>query len=300
MVDLVSNRFDMPKVAIVTDTASQVSRGIATEFGIKTVSLHVTIGGKSYREDEMDLPWFCKELPRWQEEGTPITTSAPSAGDFLDAYRELSGTAKAVLAVCISSRFSATFQSAQLAKKIASDEIPDETVEVFDTMTVCGAQMLIAIEAAREALAGKELDQVIGRAERIRARVNCVSLSSDVSNLVKYGRIHGAKFLAEAMVANTALMEATMATGGEHKPLGRYATRTKALDRMIDIVKERSGGGGLHVAINHADASSEAEELKGRVSSEFRCQEIFISQSMPLVTYHEGLGNLKLCWWGDE
>jgi len=290
----------MKKVAIAADTSIQMSKEMATEFSIQLVPMHVIIDGKSYRENEIDLPWFCRELPQWNEQEQVITTSAPSAGDFLDAYRELSKTAKAVLALCVSSKFSATFSSALLAKKIASDEMPDVAFEAFDSLTVGGAQMLITIEASRAAAAGRSLDEVIECANYTSAKINCVSLSSDVSNLAKFGRIHEAKSLAEAKVTNTALMEATMATGGKHQPLGRYTTRKKALDRIVEIMSERSGDGRLHVAINHADAIPEAEELKNRVLSEFRCEEIFICQLLPLMTYHEGLGNLKLCWWSED
>jgi DegV family protein with EDD domain len=289
----------MLTVAIATDTTSGINREIAREFDIRLVPLYINMDGKSYPENEIDLAWFCRELPRWRQQNKVITTSAPSAGDFADAYRELGRKAKAVLAVCVSSKFSATFRSALAAKKIANDETPDVASEAFDTLTVCGAQMLIAIEASRAAMAGKSLDEVVSQASDTSRRMNCVSLSSDVSNLAKLGRIHEARSLAQSKVANTVLMEATMATGGEHKPLGRYATRKKAMEKIIEIVAERSGDVKLHVAINHADALPEAEELKNRVSAQFRCQEICICQSLPLVTYHEGLGNLKLSWWGE-
>jgi len=160
--------------------------------------------------------------------------------------------------------------------------------------------MLITIEAARAAQAGKSLEEVLNRASYIAGRVNYFSLSSDVSSLAKCGRIHRARNLAESKVVNTVLMQATEATGGEHQPLGRYSTRKKATDRIMEIVKERSGSERLHVAINHADALDEAIALKNRALSQFQCREVFICQSLPVVTYHEGLGNLKFSWWSGE
>ena len=288
------------KVAIAADTTSEISEEIAKEYDIRLVPLYINRDGRSYPENEIDLPWFYQKLPQWKEENKIITSSAPSVGDFVDAYRELSRQAMAVLAICLSSKFSATFSAALEAKKIVSNEIPNVAFEVFNTLTVCGAQMLIAIEASRAALAGNSLDEVIKRASAITEKVNYVNLSSDVSSLAKSGRIHKAKDLAKSKVINTVLMQATMATGGEHQPLGRYGTRKKAVDRVIEIVKERSGNGRLHVAINHADALEEAVELKNRALSEFQCREIFICQSLPVVTYHEGLGNLKFSWWSED
>ena len=290
----------MPKVAIAADTTSEISEEIAQEYNIRLVPLYVSMDGKSYPENEIDLSWFCQNVPQWKKENKVITSSAPSVGDFVNAYRELSKQAEAVLAICLSSKFSATFGSALEAKKMVSGEIPGVTFEVFDTMTVCGAQMLITLEASRAAQAGGGLDEVLKHASSITDRVNYISLSSDVSNLAKCGRIHRARNLAGSKLVNTVLMQATRATGGEHRPLGRYSTRKKAMTRIIEIVKERSGSGKLHVAINHADALAEAIELKNRALSEFQCREIFICQSLPLVTYHEGVGNLKFSWWSED
>ena len=286
-------------VAIAGDTTSEINEELAKAYEIKLVPLYLNIDGKSYRETEIDLSWFCRNVNKWKKENRPITSSAPSVGDFVNAYRELGKRADCVLAICLSSKFSATFTSAVAAKKIVSGEMPDKSFEAFDSMTVCGGQMLITIEAARAATAGKNLDEVINHIDSITDRVNYISLSSDVSGMAKCGRLHRAQTFATSKVASTALMQATRSTGGEHQPLGRYRTREKAMDRIFEIVRERSGNGKLHIAINHANAPTEAMELKDRALSLFQCEEVFICQSLPLVTYHEGIGNLKFSWWSE-
>jgi DegV family protein with EDD domain len=290
----------MGKVAVIADTTSQISTEIAEKYDIRLVSLYVHINGESFRESEIDISWFCNNIPRWKEENRAITTSAPSVGDFLDAYRELREKAEAVLAVCLSSKFSATFAAALEAKKIAENETPQIPLEIVDTATVCGAQMLVALEASRAASAGKGLADLVDYANRIVKKVNYINLSSDVSYLAKCGRIHHARSFADSKIASTLLMESSMATGGEHKPIGRYRTRKQALEKLLEIVRERSKDKKLHVVINHADSPGEAKQLKENISKDFQCLEVFICQSLPLVTYHEGLGNLKLSWWSED
>lgn len=288
------------KVTIATDTTSEISEDIAKAYSIKLIPLYINIDGKSHRETEIDLDWFCRNVFKWKKEHRAITSSAPSVGDFVNAYRELSKRAESVLAICLSSKFSATFTSAVEAKKIVNGDIPDKSFQVFDSMTVCGAQMLIAIEASRAARTGKNLDEVLSHIDYITDRVNYISLSSDVSGMAKCGRLHQARIFATPKVASTVLMQATRATGGEHQALGRYRTRRKAIDMIFDIVRERSGNGKVHIAINHADALTEALELKNKAISLFSCREVFICQSLPLVTYHEGIGNLKFSWWSED
>jgi fatty acid-binding protein DegV len=54
------------------------------------------------------------------------------------------------------------------------------------------------------------------------------------------------------------------------------------------------------VAIDHADALAEAEELKEKVSSQFQCVEVFINQIRPVVTLHTGIGTRIFSWWSED
>jgi DegV family protein with EDD domain len=282
----------------MADTTAQMTQEMADAHNIRLIPLYVIIDGKSYPENEVDLAQFYALMPKWKEDGLPAT-SAPSAGDFLEAYRELSQRAEAVLDISLSSKFSTTFSSAMRAKKLAARETPHTPFEIVDTLTVCGAQMLIAIETSRAVAKGKNLPEVIDIASNMTKRVNCISLSPDLYYLAKGGRIHKGRALAGSTVTNTVLLEADYTTGGVNRPLGRYKTKNPALRALLEIVKGRSANQRLHVAINHADAPAEAEGLKEEVLSKFQCAEIYVTPILPLVTVHNGLGALKFSWWGE-
>ncbi|MFC1938597.1 DegV family protein [Chloroflexota bacterium] len=99
----------------MADTTVQMTQEMADAHNIRLIPLYVIIDGKSYPENEVDLAQFYALMPKWKEDGLP-PTSAPSAGDFLEAYRELSQRAEAVLDISLSSKFSTTFNSAMQAK----------------------------------------------------------------------------------------------------------------------------------------------------------------------------------------
>jgi DegV family protein with EDD domain len=160
--------------------------------------------------------------------------------------------------------------------------------------------MLIVLEAARAASAGKSLSEVVEVTNNMIKRINYILLSDDLYYLVKGGRIHKARPWAGSKITNTVLLEASAATGGEHRPLARCKTKGQTLKTLFDIVRERSGGKKLHVAIEHADAPAEAEELKEKVLSQFECVEVFINQLGPLVTLHTGVGTRTFSWWHED
>jgi DegV family protein with EDD domain len=282
----------------MADTTVQMTQEMADAHDISLIPLYVIIDDKSYTENQVDLDQFYEMIAKWRKDGLPAT-SGPSAGDFLEAYRELSRRTETVLYISLISKFSTTFNSAMQAKKMAERESPHIPFEIIDTLTVCGAQMLIAIETSRAVAEGGNLHEVINIARNMIKRVNCFSLSHDLYYLAKGGRIHKGHAWAGSQVTNTVILEADYTTGGVNRPLGRYKTKKQAVRTLIEIVKVRSANQRLHVAINHADAVDEAEWIKERVLSKFQCAEVYITPILPLVTAHNGLGTLKFNWWDE-
>ncbi len=287
-------------VAIMTDTVSQMTKELADAYDIKLVPITIVIDGKPYPETEIELQWYYQQIPKWKEAGDMPTSSSASIGYFMQAYRDLSQRAESILYICYSSKFSMMFNTAMQAKEGVKDELPQTAIVVIDTLTVCGAQMLIAIEAARAAAAGRSLPEVSEMTSNLVNRVNMISLIDDLSLLAKGGRIHKALPWAGSKVTNTALLEVDASTKGEMTPLVRCKTREQGLKKLFEIVSERSDGRKLNVAINHADALTEAEELRELTLSRFHCESCFITPTYPLVTHHDGLGVIKFSWWAVD
>ncbi len=290
----------MNKVAIIIDTTSNMSQEIADRYDVKLMPAGITMGGKTYPDTEINLTDFYEKLPKWKETGNMPTSTAVPISVFLDAYRQLSQRAEAILYISQSAKFSLSLNAALQAKQMAQDELSQTAIEVVGCATVCGAQMLIALEAARAAAAGKNLPEVVEVTNNMIKKVNEITFSDDLYYLAKGGRIHKARPWAGSKITNTVLLEADASTGVEHRPLARCKTKGQTLKTLFDLVKQRSGGKKLHVAIDHADALAEAEELKEKVSSQFQCVEVFINQIRPVVTLHTGIGTRIFSWWSED
>jgi len=111
----------MSKVAVMTDTIASVPHEIAKEYGIKVIPFHVVMDGKSYLETKIDMDQLYARLK--ERENLP-TTSAPSPGEFLKAYQELSRRAEAILHISMTSSFTMAYEAAIEAKEIARERLP--------------------------------------------------------------------------------------------------------------------------------------------------------------------------------
>ncbi|MEJ2046628.1 MAG: DegV family protein, partial [Dehalococcoidia bacterium] len=229
----------MQKVAVMTDTVSYMPEQVAKENGITLIPTHVIFNGKSHFEDKIDLAWFYRQLPGWKEnDQLPTTSSQQSEGIVYIAY-----STKLGMAVSASSQ----------AKTLIKDELLQTQIEVIDSQTACGTQMLVTLEAARAAAPGKSFSEVVEVTRNMIKRVNFIAIMDDLYYLAKGGRIHRARPWAASKITNSVLLRMDAATGGEMSPLARCRTKGEVLKTLFDVVTKRSGDRKLHMAINHAD-----------------------------------------------
>jgi len=291
----------MGKVAVMTDTVSYMPEEIANKYNITIIPTYIIINGKSHLENQLDLVKFYEKVPKWKEEDNLPTTSSPSPDDFTRAYRKLSKDYESIVYIGYSKHLGMTVQSALLAKKLVRDELAKTKIEVLDSMTWGGAQMMITLEIARAANAGSDREEVLKLANDMITKVNLIILLDNLYYLAKGGRIHKkARPWADSKISNTAILKLDASTEGKHTPIARCRTKGETLDTLFDLVQRQHAGGRLHVAINHADALAEAEQLKEKALSQFQCEEVFISNIGPLVTIHTGLGTRVFSWWSED
>jgi DegV family protein with EDD domain len=290
----------MKEIAIMTDTVSYMPQNLADEYNIKILPMNVQIEGENHLENEVDLAKYYDDLPRWKEEGKLPTTSGVPIGTVLQAYRDLSKEAKAVIFIGHSNKLGMTVNVAKQAKEQAQNELAGTHIEVIDSLTACGAQTLVVLEAARAVAAGQDLSRVISLCNAMVRKVKLIVLYDDLYFIARSGRIARGRAWAASKISNTAIMEMDASTGGEHKPITRCKTKGQTLATLFDIVAKESANKRLHVILNHSNMPLEAEELKEKMLSQFSCAEMHVTRIGPVVTAHIGLGVRLINWWSEE
>jgi DegV family protein with EDD domain len=137
------------KVAVVTDSTCCLPSDLVEQYGIRLVPLLIIHQGKSHRDWYDISPTEVYKIMR--EKNELPTTSTPSAGDFLDSYRDLSRTHEGIVCITLTGLQSKTYEAAVMAKERAAEAAPDTPIEVIDSRAVSGALGFIVLEAARAA-----------------------------------------------------------------------------------------------------------------------------------------------------
>jgi DegV family protein with EDD domain len=132
------------RVAIVSDSAADLTPQRTTEAGIRIVPLSVSFGGQTFRAG-VDLSteafWSRMTAP-----DAPFpTTAAPSPGAFQEAYEAVFAEgAEAIVSVHVSETLSATIAAA----RVAAGMNPGREIHIVDSRTASMGVGILALLAA--------------------------------------------------------------------------------------------------------------------------------------------------------
>jgi len=286
----------MKKVAVVADGTCCLPRELVEKYDIRLVPIFVVHKGKSYRDGIDITPNEVYKIMR-RKEDLP-TTSTPSAGDFLDAYTDLSKRAQSILCITLTSLQSKTYEAALLARDRAKDVIPGTPIEVFDSRAVGGALGFVVLEAARAAERGADLPEVVDVARNIMPKAQLVAMVDTLFYLARTGRIGKAAAWAGTVLNVKPVVEHTTAIG-ETTPVARPRTTAKGVEVMLKLMANRVGSAPVHVNVHHADELEEGEKLKAKIASRFNCKELYLTEFTPAMGVHAGPGTLGLSFYAD-
>jgi DegV family protein with EDD domain len=271
-------------IAVVTDSTQYLPPAILARHGICTVSLYVTLDGRTARESELDHAEFYAALRTVAE--LP-STSQPSVGDFLAVYEPLLDEDADVLSVHLSSGLSGTCQAAEQARtQLVERGLDPARLTVIDSSTACAGHGLMAIAATNAAAEGADAAGAAERAREVRRALKIWFAVDTLEYLRRGGRI-GA---ASAWLGTALKVKPILTLEHEITPVERVRTARRALERMVDYLRDRREHGCDVFFLQHIQAEEQAAELAERGREIFGRDPEFVSEIGPVIGAHVGPG----------
>ena len=271
-------------VKVVTDSTSDIPTQVAQELGITVVPLYIHFGDEVHR-DGVDIS-AAEFYDRLVKEPRLPKTSAPSSGTFTETYQNLATQTDEVISIHISSKLSATYNSALVGKEGME---ADCRVEVVDSLSASMGLGLVVIAAAKAALAGADLDQVIAIVARDIPHTHYFGMVDTLEYLHKGGRIGKAQALLGSVLNVKPLIEVR---DGEVYPLERARGQAKALARLCEQVQKFPRV--KEMAIAHTTTPEDLDRLSARLVTSFPKDRIYRSQCGATIGTYVGPGTLTV------
>ncbi len=279
----------MQKVAIITDSIACLPPEMIRQYQLRIIPINIHFDGKIYR-DGVDIS--STEAYQLLEKAPNHFASSPaSAGEYLAAYREVSAQAEGILCITLSSKLSTLHNMASVARDEAMNELPQIQIEVLDSRTAASGEGLVVSAAARAAAEGKDLAEVTRIAELVRDKVSVIGIIETIQHVYRTGRIPKITAQVGSMLSIKPIF---IISDGVVHIAGLARSKEQAVKRAVTLMRKRVGKSPVHVAVAHANVLEEGERLKERISSEFNCVELWLTDFSPVMGYATGTGVLAI------
>jgi DegV family protein with EDD domain len=278
----------MSKIALVTDSTAYIPKDIVSKYQI-TVAPQVLIWGDKTYLDGVDIQPD-EFYTRLKTATVMATTSQVTIAAFRNIFNQLVEDGYEVLALLISEKLSGTIDSAVQAR----DLLPGMPIKIVDSQTTAMALGFQVLSVARAIEQGASMEECIALAEEARKNVGVVFAVDTLEFLHRGGRIGGAaRFLATALNFKPILE----VTGGRVEAIERVRTRSKSLQRVVEIIEERvAGRTPVRLATLHANAQEDALKILDMANARMQSVESIISEVSPVVGNHAGPGTVGLAF----
>lgn len=277
-------------VAIVTDSSADLPDGVLDRHHIVLVPLQVMFGAETFRDRvELKPEEFYRRL---RSAKILPTTSQPTPGDFVAAFRDARAAADEVVAVLLAAGLSGTFQSAQAALKAAGID----GVHLVDSASASLGVGLLALRGAELAESGWPAGKIAAELRRIRAQSGVFVTVDKFDNLLRSGRVSKGKAWLGSMLDVKPIL--TIDAAGHILPVDRVRGRANVLPRVLSLLEHRltPRPRALRFGIVHAEAPEVADRLRTALMAAYRPRDCIVSLATGVLGTHVGEGAWAVFW----
>lgn len=279
---------------IITDGSCDLGREIPEETGIKVVPFYVTFDGRNYKKEieELGVREFYQEMVDHPKQFPK--SSLPSVQDYVEAFTPYVKEGKDIICLCITTKFSGSYNSAKTAAELLVEEYPSVRIQVVDTMVNTVLQGLLVLETVRMQQAGISFEQTLERIERMKSTGRIIFTVGNYEYLIHGGRI--GKVMGSA-ASTLGIKPLIMLREGEIFPIGISRSRKKAMKRLIEQTKDYFDKIGespddYQIVVGYGYDYQEAKEFRDQLLTSLQtysnCETIDIFQIGATIGVHTG------------
>ncbi len=275
-----------PKIALITDSASDLTDAQRAQYNIFSVPLRLVYKNKEYR-DRVDITpsEVYARMP-----GEVPSTSLPLPNDVTTLYDRLADEGYThALHICISSGLSGTYN---MVRMVAAEHAR-LTVEVVDSKILAIGEGFLVLECGKVLQETGSIPQAVERLHQLRETMLGVFIIRTLEYLRKGGRIG----LVESVLGNMLNLKPVIFVNddGIYQTLAKARGFNGAQATLLEEVKRRYQDRPVHIAVVHGESPDDAETLLAQARQALNVvNEGFVSQVSPVLGAHTGPSLLGL------
>lgn len=246
----------MTRIALITDSACDISCEIAKKYNIKMIPLRIIFSDKTYRDREELTPlelydMLQNEIPK---------TSLPCSEDVYSTFRTIEKEGfDEVLYIGISSGLSGTYNFIHLL----GTEFFGNKFHSFDTKSLSCGEGLLMQKAAEMSKLGYSVTDILMKLNEIRKKMFASFVVKNITYLSRGGRIGKVAGTLGSLLKICPVIKVN--NDGVYETSGKSMGFQRSLQLMIKQVQEKFSGLNVIVEIVHGLEENTAKSVLDKI-----------------------------------
>ena len=271
------------KTAFVTDSGCGKSVEELMKDGIYSVPLQVSYDEKNFHDQE-DIK--IDEVYELMKEGKMLSTSLPALGKIEDLFVSLKEQGyERIFAVPICSGLSGTINAMVLCAQ--QQGIVFEYVDCHVTAVVQEYMVKLAKSLYEN---GKSIEEVKEVLQRVVDTTDTLLLPNDLQHLKRGGRLTPLAATLGGLFKIKPILKINQETSGKIDVVDKVRTMHRAMDNVIEIMKQEHVDDSYMITVAHADDEVEAQVYMDKLKAAFPHAAHQIIKLVSVVGVHTGRG----------
>ena len=283
---------------VSTDAAADLPLPYIAENDVKVISMRFTLDGAEYTfgngESGLSMPELFKRLKK----GASAKSQLINLETHLQHFESFLKEGRDVVHIPLSSALSGTYENAKLAAEELNEKYSANKVYVYDFRGASLGQGLCVDYLVRMRDSGKTAREAAAWVEENAMKFCHYFTVDDLGHLRRGGRISGFSSFVGSILKIKPLLYVN--NEGKLIPLKKIMGRNKALNSLVDKMREIGLDGEQRVFICHANCEEDAQIVSERITSELGLTDITVSCMGPIIGLHAGPGTVALFFMGRE
>lgn len=270
----------MKNIKIICDTMSDLQPGIAEKYDIDILPANIIFNEKEYKagidlttEEFYKMLRSSKEIPKTSQ--IPILT-------FMDTFTKYIDEGKTIIYLAGSSAASGIYQTANLVKNQIEGPL-----YIFDTYSLSVGSGMLVEEAAKMAIDGKSVDEIINRLDEMKANSHVYFSVDSLEYLYKGGRISSTKAAVGTLLNIKPILTIE---DGLVKQKSQVRGSKKLIPSLIQMQIDDIGNdfSNIDIYVGHNDDSELTDTFVQKIKEKLNPRNIYMVQIGACVASHSG------------
>lgn len=292
----------MSEYIITASSTADITKQEFEELKVPYISFSYFVDGKEHKDDLFEKT-SAKEFFDSIAAGAMPTTSQIAPEEYVEFWRPFLEEGKDVLHVTLSSGISGTYQSACIAKGVLSDEFPDRTVEVVDSLCASSGYGLLITDLKQKVNEGFSLAEAKEWVENNKLSLHHLFFSTDLTSFIRGGRVSKVSGFVGSMLNICPIMfiDSDGKITVKEKARGKKMAIKRIMELIAENIKDDEDYNGK-VYICNSDCMDDAKAVANLIEKKYKSMEgkVKIFNIGPVIGAHTGPGTVAVFFWGNE